>query len=175
MAQSEIQDLKRWANAQDNCAWKRQKLNVDARCLTSEEGLRLSCKQNALRVAQEQKKRAVQEQRAARDAEWQWEWMGRDPNEPFVSALTMKPKPDLQDIAQALGLSLEGAKKGILTRISNHFEANPSLHTPLDMKAFSIGCAIDLRLQHHVMTRITLAQALNCPTSPTTFQQCHIN
>ena len=63
MAQSEIQDLKWHANVKDaSRAQKRPKLNVDARCLTSEEGLWLAQEQQALKEAQVQKKREAQEQ-----------------------------------------------------------------------------------------------------------------
>jgi hypothetical protein len=129
MAQSEIQDLKRRANARDSRSRKRPKLNVDARCLTSEEGLRLSQEQEALKAAQEQKKREAQEQRAAKEAERQRQRMERDADEPFVGALTAKSKPDLQDVAQALGISIEGSKKVLLEHIGNHFGANPDLRS----------------------------------------------
>ena len=104
MAHSEIQDMKRRANARDSRSRKRAKLNVDARCLTSAEGLRLSREQATLKAAQEQKKHEAEEQRAAKQAERQWQRMDRDPNELFIGALTTKSKPDLQDVAQALGL-----------------------------------------------------------------------
>jgi len=129
MAQSEIQDLKCRTNAWDSHSRKRPKLNVDARCLTSEEGLRLSQEQKALKAAQDQKKREAQEQQAAKEAEQQWQWMEQDADEPFFSALTTKLKPDLQDVAQALGISIEGSKKILLEHINNHFEANPDLRS----------------------------------------------
>ena len=62
MAQSEIQDLKQQANAWDSHSWKRPKLNVDVRFLTSEEGLRLTQEQEALKAVQDQKKCEAQEQ-----------------------------------------------------------------------------------------------------------------
>lgn len=53
--------------------------NVDARCLTLEEGLRLAREQRALKDAQEQRKREAQEQRAAKEAErerFSCDWRG---------------------------------------------------------------------------------------------------
>ena len=131
LALSEIQDLKRRANAKDGRARKRQKLNVDARCLTSEEGLRLAQEQQALKEAQEQKKREAQEQRAAKEADCERLRLERNPDEPFTGALTTKAKPDLQDVAQALGLLITGSKKDLLERITHHFDENPNLrNTP---------------------------------------------
>lgn len=131
MARSEIQDLKQRANAKESRTRKRQKLNVDARCLTSEEGLRLAREQQAVKEAQERKKREAQEQRAAKEAERERLRLERDQNEPFTGALTTKPKPDLQDIAQALGLPTTGGKKDLLERITHYFDANPDLrNTP---------------------------------------------
>lgn len=138
LALSEIQDLKRCANAKDGRARKRQKLNVDARCLTSEEGLRLAQEQQALKQAQEQKKCEAQEQRAAKEAERERLRLERNPDEPFTGTLTTKSKPDLQDVAQALGLLTTGSKKDLLERITNHFDGNPNLrNTPCYENLFS--------------------------------------
>ncbi|KAM6500845.1 hypothetical protein JOM56_003859 [Amanita muscaria] len=167
MAHSEIQDLKRRVNARDGRSRKRPKLSVDARCLTSEEGLRLSQEQAALKAAQDQKKREAQEQRAARDAERQRQRMERDADEPFFGTLTAKSKPDLQDIAQALGISIEGSKKALLEHINNHFGTNPDLrNSPRDpdTKAFSTGHAVD---PQRTITRISLTWALGCLVFPT--------
>ena len=65
--------------------------------------------------------------------------MDRDPNEPFIGALTTKL--DLQDIAQALGLSVDGAKKDILKCITNHFDTNPNLHASRKFEGlFNCSC-----------------------------------
>ncbi|KAI0282646.1 hypothetical protein BC826DRAFT_974178, partial [Russula brevipes] len=42
-------------------------------------------------------------------------------------ALTTKAKPDLQDVARALGLPTTGCKKELIERITSHFDANPVL------------------------------------------------
>ena len=133
MAKSEVQDLKRCANVKDDSsrAWKRQKLHVDARCLTSEEGLWLAHKQQALKEAQAQKKREAQEQQAANEAKHEQLQLESVPNEPFTSALTAKAKPDLQDITLALGLLTTGGKKELLSHITHYFDTNPDLqNTP---------------------------------------------
>ncbi|GLB43946.1 hypothetical protein LshimejAT787_1501300 [Lyophyllum shimeji] len=84
-------------------------------------------RRQALRAAEEQRKREAREQRAAKEAEREEQRRQRDPNAPFTGALTSKTKADLQDIAQALGLTTDGQKKDLLARINAHFEANPSL------------------------------------------------
>lgn len=127
MARCEIQDLKRRGNAKDSRSRKRQKLNVEARCLTSEEGLKLAREHQAVRDAQEQKKHEAQEQRAAKEAERERLRLERDLNEPFTGALTTKTKPDLQDIAQALGLLTSGGKKDLFECITHDFDVNPDL------------------------------------------------
>jgi hypothetical protein len=43
----------------------------------------------------------------------------------------LKAKADLQDIAQVLGLTMDGQKKDILANINAHFDANPILHDDL--------------------------------------------
>lgn len=127
MACCEIQDLKRCGNVKDSRARKRQKLNIEARCLMSEEGLRLAQEYEAAKEAQEQKKREAWEQQAAKEAEREQLQLERDLNEPFTGALTTKTKPDLQDIAQALGLLYSGGKKDLLEHIVHHFDVNPDL------------------------------------------------
>lgn len=127
IAGTEIQDLKRRLNVKENRPQKRRKLNVDARWLNSDEGLRLAEEQEALRIAEEQKKREAREQREAKEAEREEQRRQRDPNAPFTGALTSKTKADLQDIAQILGLTIDGQKKEVLARINSHFDANPVL------------------------------------------------
>ena len=127
IAGTEIQDLKRRLNFKENRPQKRRKLNVDARWLNSDEGLKRAEEQETLRIAEEQKKREAREQRVAKEAEREEQRRQRDPNAPFTGALTSKTKADLQDIAQVLGLATDGQKKDILARINSHFNANPVL------------------------------------------------
>jgi hypothetical protein len=44
-----------------------------------------------------------------------------------VFRLLLKTKANLQDIAQVLGLTMDGQKKDILAHINVHFDANPIL------------------------------------------------
>jgi SAP domain-containing new25 len=100
---------------------------MNARCLTSKEGLRLAQEQQALKEAPKHKKCEAQKQQATKEAECEQLQLERDQNEPFTGALTTKPKPDLQDVAQALGLPTTGGKKDLLERITHYFDANPDL------------------------------------------------
>jgi hypothetical protein len=129
MAKSEIQDLKRKQVLKDNRATKQRKLNVNARCLTSEEGRRLAQEQEAEREAREQEKQEKQEQKQAKEAERQHKQDEQDPNEEFSGSLHSKSKDDLKDIACLLGLSMDGQKKDLLTRITNKFDNTPGLRT----------------------------------------------
>jgi hypothetical protein len=63
----------------------------------------------------------------AKEAEREVLRQQRDPNEPFTGKLSSKSKPDLQDVAQALGLATDGQKKVILARINAYFDENPHL------------------------------------------------
>ena len=128
IAGTQIQELKQQLNTKENRPQKRRKLNVNARWLNSDEGLRLAEEQEALRVAGDQKKREAREQRTAKEVEREEQRLQRDPTAPFAGALTSKTKADLQDIAQVLGLTTDGQKKDILARINAQFDANPVLH-----------------------------------------------
>jgi hypothetical protein len=61
IAGTEIQDLKWRLNFKQNRPQKRRKINVDARWLNSDEGLTLAEEQEALQIAEEQKKREARE------------------------------------------------------------------------------------------------------------------
>ena len=54
--------LHRLTNGWDSHSHKQAKLNMDACCLTSKEGLRLSQEQATLKAVQEQKKHETEEQ-----------------------------------------------------------------------------------------------------------------
>ncbi|KAI0250717.1 hypothetical protein BJV78DRAFT_1109811, partial [Lactifluus subvellereus] len=84
--------------------------------------------QEASRVEEEQRKRGAREQHAAKQAEREEQRQQRDPNEPFTGALATKTKADLQDIAQALELKIDGQKKDLLVQINAHFDEDPLLH-----------------------------------------------
>jgi hypothetical protein len=128
-AYSELQDLRQKLNRQNEKGSKRRKLNVEARWLNSDEGLRLAEEAEATKAIEEQKKREAREQRRrmAKETEREVQRQQRDPNEPFTGMLGSKSKPDLQDVAQALGLATDGQKKVLLARINAHFDENPHL------------------------------------------------
>ncbi|KAH9070740.1 hypothetical protein EDB83DRAFT_2210368, partial [Lactarius deliciosus] len=107
---------------------KRCKLNVDARWLNSDEGLRIAQEQEVSRAVEEQRRREAREQRTAKLTEREEQRRQRDPNEPFTGALATKTKGDLQDVAQALELAITGQKKDLLAQINSHFDDNPLLH-----------------------------------------------
>lgn len=124
-----MQDMKRKQIIRDHKTVKKRKLNVDARCLTSEEGLRLVREQEAKREAREQEKRERHQQKQAKEAERQRQRDTKDPNEAFSGSLGSKSKDDLKDIASALGLSTDGPKKDLLSRINDKFTKTPALCT----------------------------------------------
>ena len=162
MAYCEIQDLKRRGNMKDSRIQKRQKLNVEARCLTSEKGLKLAQEHEAAKEAQEQKKCEAREQQAAKEAERERLRLERDLNEPFIGALTTKSIPDLQNVAQALGLLTSSGKKDLLECISHHFDVNPDLRNSRHYEGlFSRSCRRPIQ-DENVLNPITSA---GVPTS----------
>ncbi|KAG6892736.1 hypothetical protein C0992_012785, partial [Termitomyces sp. T32_za158] len=68
-AGTEIHNLKQRLSAKENRPRKRRKLNVDARWLNSNKGLKLAEAQEAARLVEEQRKREAREQQAAKEAE----------------------------------------------------------------------------------------------------------
>ncbi|KAI0291531.1 hypothetical protein BC826DRAFT_885750, partial [Russula brevipes] len=74
-----------------------------------------------------QKKKEAREQRVAKEIEREAQRQQRDPTELFTGMLGSKSKPDLQDVAQVLGLATDGQKKALLARINAHFDENPLL------------------------------------------------
>ena len=127
LAHTEIQALKRQLNAKKDKSTKRRKLNVEARWLNSDEGLRIAQEQEASRTAEEQRKKEGRELRAAKQAEREKQRRQRDPNKPFTGSLMTKTKADLQDVAQVLGLTIDGQKKELLARINAYFNEHPLL------------------------------------------------
>ncbi|KAG5335208.1 hypothetical protein C0989_001866 [Termitomyces sp. Mn162] len=114
-AGSEIQELNQHLNAKENRPQKQHKLNVNARWLNSDEGLRLAEEQEAAWAAEEQKKHEAREQQAAKETEREQQQQQRDSNAAFSGTLGLKTKADLQNVAQALGLTTDGKKKDLLT------------------------------------------------------------
>ena len=128
LAYTEVHALKWQLNAKTNKSTKQHKLNVNARWLNSDEGLRIAQEQETTRAAEEERRREVREQHTAKQVEWDEQCQQRDPNTPFACALVTKTKADLQDIAQVLGLAIDSQRKDLLVQINAHFDTHPHLH-----------------------------------------------
>lgn len=125
MAVSEIRDLKTWMNARDQKKKKKKLLNVNARCLNSDEGM-IACDrrdEEERRKAEEKGKAAAR--KLAKEQERERVRAERGPVTAFVGALSSKNKPDLQEIAEALALSKDGTKQELQDRINGYFIAYP--------------------------------------------------
>lgn len=99
--------------------------------------MRLAEEAEVAKATEEQKKREAREQRAAKEAEREVLRQQRDPNQPFTDTLGSKSKPDLQDVAQTLGLATDGQKKVLLARIKLISTKALISVKPHDSKAFS--------------------------------------
>lgn len=136
LAHDDIRHLKQKLNAKENKSRKRPKLNVEARTLTSREGRIAAAEKEAAREAEQQKKQAVQDQRRDEELRRQQIRLTRDPNHAFTGALGTKSKPDLVDIAFALGIRAithpgndKITKAQVLDLIQQHFDSNPTLRS----------------------------------------------
>ncbi|KAK2462226.1 hypothetical protein APHAL10511_005722 [Amanita phalloides] len=127
MAHSHIDELNKKLYNQENKEQKKWKLNINAQCLTSDEGLRQAREIEEECKAHKHEKHEKETQHMAAEAERQHLHEQCDPNELFKGALGSKGKEDLKDIAFSLGLSLNGQKKDILEQITTYFDANPNL------------------------------------------------
>ena len=101
---------------------KRRKLNTESQWLNSEEGLAECARQEAEEKAKSAEKQARDEERQAEEKERQRQHEQRGPDEPFVGALNSQKKADLQDIAYALGLNIEGRVEDLKSRINAYFD-----------------------------------------------------
>ena len=108
---------------------KRQKLNTNSRWLNSEEGLAEAERQEAEEKEKAAEKQARSDQRQAEEKERQRQREHRNPNEPFVGALNSRKKAELQDIAYALGLDINGRVDDLKSKINTHFEQHEELCT----------------------------------------------
>ncbi|KAL0056970.1 hypothetical protein AAF712_016412 [Marasmius tenuissimus] len=131
MAHDKIKTLKQQAQENEKRGKKKRKLNVDSRCLTSSQALAQYEKENQEREAGEARKEASRDAREDQQRQRQEDRAHRDPNKPFTGSLGSKNKPDLQDIAWVLGLSIDGQKKDLIAHITAHFDTHPDLKTDL--------------------------------------------
>jgi hypothetical protein len=127
MVELELQNEKRKANQRDGRASKRRKLNVEARVLTSAEGKRLAAEKDAERAAKMQKRKEAETLRKEKEAEREELRRIRGPDAPFIGSLSSKSKPELREIAAALGLSEDGTKDALTQRITACFDLDPLL------------------------------------------------
>ncbi|KAJ6533276.1 hypothetical protein DFH09DRAFT_1406723 [Mycena vulgaris] len=103
------------------------KLNVEARSLTSDEGLRLAEEHAQMVADKETEKGRKEKEREEKEGREQQLRMTQAPMSIFRGALSAKNKPQLKDIAYALNISMEGTSKDILTRIAELFNTQQHL------------------------------------------------
>jgi catalase len=125
MVEIELQNEKRRSNQRDGRASKRRKLNVEARALTSAEGMKLAAEKDAERIAKAQKKKESERRRKEKEVARDQQRQARPPDQPFSGSLASKNKGDLQEIAAALNLSEDGTKDALVLRINAYFDSNP--------------------------------------------------
>jgi hypothetical protein len=128
MAFDQVQGLKHRLNGKAS-KLKRRKLNTDSRWLNSEEGLAQCERQEAEAEAEAARKQVRAYEKQAEEEERQRQREQRDPNEPFVGSLNGRKKAELQDIAYALGLEIEGQVEDLKSRINAHFNENEEQRT----------------------------------------------
>ena len=127
MVMVQLQESAWKLNDKENRASKRPKLNVDAHCLTSGEGMELAKKQQDEQQAEAWSKTEVQAEREAKEAEWQQTGHQLGTMTVFTGLLNSKAKEDLKDIAFVLGLALKGNKDNLAASIKSHFNSHPGL------------------------------------------------
>ena len=88
---------------------------------------RESARQEAEEKAISAEKQARDEERQAEEKERQRQREQRAPDEPC--ALNSRKKADLQDIAYALGLNIEGMVEDLKSRINAYFDEHEPLRT----------------------------------------------
>ena len=125
LAVSEIWDLKLWINTWDAKAKKKRKLNVFARCLNLEEGLEACDRRDEENRQKVAKKVETAAHKLAKEQERVQARMEQGLIKAYTGTLSMKNKPNLQDIAEALAISKDGTKTNLQNCINSHFDAHP--------------------------------------------------
>jgi hypothetical protein len=110
---------------------KKKNLNVNARCLTVGEGAAL---RDAAEVAHEAEDMRRQDACARKEQDEASKWsrheeLAADVSVEFSGKLSSKNKTDLQVIAAALGLQIDGTKATLQSSITNHLQLHPELRT----------------------------------------------
>ncbi|CAK5277524.1 unnamed protein product [Mycena citricolor] len=125
LLEDHVIELRQKVNAKENRPTKRPKLNVEARCLTSDEGRKLAAEAEAERMAKEKEKGDRAKVNKEKEDAAQKRREERDPEEPFNGMLQGRSKPELVDVTYDLGLDCAGTKQMLTDRINEHFNVNP--------------------------------------------------
>ena len=128
LAFDQVRNLKRRLNGKASNS-KRRKLNTDSRWLNSADALAQCEREEAEAEAEAARKQAKANEKQAQEKERQQQRERRDPNEPFVGSLNSRKKADLQDIAYALGLEIEGRVEDLKSSINAYFDENEEQRT----------------------------------------------
>ncbi|KAI0676162.1 hypothetical protein C8Q78DRAFT_1008381 [Trametes maxima] len=101
---------------------KKRTLRTKAICITVGEGLRECEEADRRRAEEEERKRRERERKEQQQEERQGERerLVADTSTSFKGALARKPKPELKDIAYALGLPMEGKNAELVASIIKH-------------------------------------------------------
>ncbi|KAK6971395.1 hypothetical protein R3P38DRAFT_2401356, partial [Favolaschia claudopus] len=105
------------------------KLNVEARTLTSDEGLAIALERERATQEKEAEKKRRDEERQSKEREEQLQREAQARTAIFRGGISSKNKTQLKDLAYALSLPMDGTAKDLIARISEHFETHPDLKT----------------------------------------------
>jgi hypothetical protein len=103
------------------------KLNVEARTLTSDEGLQMARERENLTMEKEADKKRRDDERQAKEKEEQRLREAEASTAVFRGAISSRNKSQLKDLAYALDVSIQGTAKELLTRITEHFDKDDAL------------------------------------------------
>ncbi|KAG1748933.1 uncharacterized protein EDB91DRAFT_1311963, partial [Suillus paluster] len=126
MALSEVDAMKKKLNS---CAGRKKTRahNINARWLTSSQGLKECEEQETAREAARKKKEEAKQRAAAKKAVWSARQAAQGAGACFTGLFSAKNKDDLIDIAGALQISTAGTKPELLKAIKEYFESHPEL------------------------------------------------
>jgi hypothetical protein len=128
LAFDQVRSLKHRLNGKASNS-KRRKLTTNSRWLNSAEALAQCEREEAEAEAEAARKQAKANEKQAQEKERQRQRERRDPNRPFVGSLNSRKKADLQDIAYALGLEIEGRVDDLKSSINTYFDEHEEQRT----------------------------------------------
>lgn len=117
-AREKIDDLQHQMNSHDPRKPKR-KVRVNSRYLTGRKGRAEVKAAEEQQAAKKKKTSEAKEARTLKQAQEHVARAARDRNEPFRGSLSSKKKAELQGVAYALQLSLDGTKETLVAKITN--------------------------------------------------------